>query len=39
MDEQAPVPENAQKIIAAWLDRPGREIFSDQSPIVVKKES
>ena len=39
MDEQAPVPENSQKIIAAWLDRPGREIFSDQSPVATKKES
>ena len=39
MDEQAPVPENAQKIIAAWLDKPGREIFSDQSPVATKKES
>ena len=39
MDEQAPVPENAQKIIAAWLDKPGREIFSDQAPVATKKES
>lgn len=39
MDEQAQVPENAQKIIAAWLNKPGREIFSDQSPVAPKKES
>ncbi len=39
MDEQAQVPEEAQKIIAAWLGKPGREIFSDQSPVATKKES
>ena len=39
MDEQAPVPENSQKILAAWLNKPGREIFSDQSPVAPKKES
>ena len=39
MDEQAQVPEQAQKIIAAWLGKPGREIFSDQSPVSAKKES
>jgi|JI10StandDraft_1071094.scaffolds.fasta_scaffold01628_28 hypothetical protein len=39
MDEQAQVPEQAQRIIAAWLGKPGREIFSDQSPVSAKKES
>ena len=39
MDEQAQVPEEAQKILSAWLGKPGREIFSDQSPVALRKES
>ncbi|HMV43362.1 MAG TPA: hypothetical protein PK079_00185 [Leptospiraceae bacterium] len=39
IDEQDQVPEEAQKIIAAWLGKPSREIFSDQSPVSTKKEA
>ena len=36
LDEKQMVPEDAQNIIAAWLGRERRELFSDQGAAEIQ---
>jgi hypothetical protein len=36
LDEKQMVPEDAQDIIAAWLARDRRELFSDQAAVEIQ---